>query len=1040
MTAISHPHLASLGRVWEDPTCTGLHRLPPRSDFLPFDDPDAALSRSAARTPWVHSLDGAWEFRLFARPENVPAEATQTGRDTQWPTIDVPGNWPLQGYDRPIYTNITMPWPESVEPPATPHDNPTGVYRRAFRLPRGWRSRRCLLEVGGFESCGLVYCNGSFVGLGKDSRLPSIFDLTPHLRKGVNELAFIVIRWSDGTWIEDQDHWNLAGLPRGVRLVSKADVWLDDLFVQGVPRADGGTLSAEVRVGGAVGDGYSVEVELLDTRERRVLRRPLVDSVAPKDPRVMLQADLPRVHQWSAERPVLYTARCVLRDAEGKALEWTAVRVGFRSVVVQDRRLLVNGEPVYIHGVNRHEHDPDHGRAVAEEYHRLDVAMMKRNNVNAVRCSHYPPSPAFLDACDELGLYVIDEANIEHHARKQRFCNEAQWGQAFLSRCQGMVERDKNHPSVLAWSLGNESGYGPNHDAMAGWIRHRDPSRILHYEGAVATAGWEGGTHATDIVCPMYPEVQHMEQWARETKGKRPFIMCEYISAMGNGVGNLGEYWDAIESHDGLQGGFIWQWVEHGLRGHNAEGISHWSYGGDFRDTDPNDANFCIIGVVDADRRPRPTLAELAHVYRPVRVRLVRKGVIRIENRRFFTDLSDLRGEWEVRIDGELHGRGVLPRLHTPPRGHETVKLPIDMLQLHTLEECHLRLRFSLRRATSWAPAGHRVAQEQVLLAHGRAPSRRPHFVRPPKGSAAEWHDGDRYVRADARSGMLDSLRSGARELLSQGPTACLWRAPTDNDGIKLWTNQDKKPMGMWLSAGLDRLEWTEPTVRHGGQGGAWLRSRRQAYGPEGKLIAKHRQAVWLRNDTALVVHEQIWVAPYVPDLPRIGVRLVLAPGLERVRWYGLGPHENYPDRQRSAVAGVWESTVDALYHPYAMPQENGHRGEARWCALDDGAAGLLVCGLPTIGFTAMHCSNEDLSATYHSSDAPRRDEVYLHLDHCQRGVGNRGIYPDALPRYRLGPGTYRFAYALRPFDARNEEPSVLAHDLRAWGWKVGSE
>ncbi|MFW5829083.1 MAG: glycoside hydrolase family 2 TIM barrel-domain containing protein, partial [Planctomycetota bacterium] len=858
-------------------------------------------------------------------------------------------------------------------------------------------------------------------------------DLTPHLRRGENLLAIVVLRWSDASWLEDQDHWDLPGLARSVRLVSTAAVDIADIFARATPAENGrgGELACELRLEGACTGAETVELELFDQHGRAMLRSPLSAVVHQADPRVQLHARVPRARFWSAEDPRLYTLLVTLRDADGAVCACRTVRIGFRSVVVQDRQLLVNGRPVLLCGVNRHDHHPDGGKAVDAATQLQDVLLMKRHNINAVRCSHYPPDPVFLDLCDAYGLYVIDEANIEHHARYHRFCNEVQWGGAFLARGQAMVERDKNHPCVVLWSLGNESGYGPNHDAMAGWIRARDPSRPLHYEGAVR-GDWLSAPvrgRASDIICPMYGEVDQLAEWSADGRDDRPLILCEFTSAMGNGVGNLGEYWDVIEAGHGLQGGFIWQWVEHGLRRRNADGRDYWVYGGDFDPADPDDANFCIIGLVDADRRPRPSLQEVARVYQPVAVEWVAgPGHLQITNKRFFTDLSDCRLEWELQVDGICVQHDRSGALRVAPRSSASIPIALDRSRIPPGQEAFLTVAIRLRRDAAWAPAGHVLARAQAALPVPRQRRKRPQSL----DSLQDVPDGI-AMDFDAR-GALRHLSIDGRELLAEPPRLSLWRAPVDNDGIKLWSGQENKPMGQWRSAGLDRLQLARRSQprRHG----LVQRAVMEAVAPDGRQVARAQEAWWLLRDGALICAVDLRIARHVADLPRIGLETVLPAGLEQLRWFGRGPHEDYPDRARSADVGLWRSTVDEQLHPYAMPQETGHHGAVRWCALDDGRHGLLCCGLPTVGFSALHCSAEDLTAGRHSVDVPRRNRVHLHLDHAQRGVGNRGIWPDALPQYRLGPGRYRFGIALRPFRCE-ADPAELARSVRRSGGAI---
>jgi beta-galactosidase len=700
------------------------------------------------------------------------------------------------------------------------------------------------------------------------------------------------------------------------------------------------------------------EVALVDRRGRTVLTAELPARVEVRAPR-----------RWSAEEPALYT---VVVTGGGESV---SCRVGFRRVEVRDRRLLLNGKPLRICGVNRHDHDDVRGRAVTRELMEADALLMKRFNVNAVRCSHYPNDPYWLDLCDRLGLYVVDEANIESHAYYDEICRDPRYAAAFVERARNMVERDKNHPSVILWSLGNESGYGPNHDAAAGWIRARDPSRPLHYEGAIRR-DWSAGRHATDVVCPMYPEVEAIERFA-ESDDPRPMVLCEFSHAMGNSNGGLADYYAAFERHDALQGGFVWEWIDHGIRQTDGDGARYWAYGGDFGD-EPNDANFCADGLVWPDRTPHPAMFELKHLAAPVRVDSLGGGRFRVRSLNLFTGLEALRGTWETAT-----ARGKLPRLSGPS---------FDV----TLDDVDggVTFRFFLRRATDWAPAGHEVAWQQLEPAAPRA--------RPVRNGAG----------ALTSDSLLRSSGDLALDAVVAGPLLQLWRAATDNDGLRLMPQRDAGPLPRWLELGLDRLEHRLESIRE--LDGA-VEVVHRASGRGRWDDALHRQTYRRLRDGALLVRNEVELGDDLRDLPRVGVVLVLRPGLEWLEWDGRGPWENYPDRKASALVGHYRSTVAEQYVPYILPQEHGHRCDMTRLALTDARGhGLAVEGRPTIGFTASHFTADDLFRARHTCDLRPRPEVILSLDHAQRGLGTASCGPDTSPRHRLVAPSYRFEYVLR--------------------------
>ncbi|HKJ25126.1 MAG TPA: glycoside hydrolase family 2 TIM barrel-domain containing protein, partial [Myxococcota bacterium] len=806
-------------RSWEAPECVGMGRWPGRSGLVPFPDAGAARAGDPEASPWRLSLDGAWRFRLVARPEDAPADfAAPDFDDADWGTIEVPGHWTTQGHDRPHYTNVQMPFAEA--PPRVPDANPTGLHRLRVELPADWAGRRVVLHFGGAESVLYVWWDGVPVGMSKGSRLPAEFEVTAHARPGTHTLAVAVVRWSDGTFLEDQDHWFMAGLLRSVVLLAPGPTFVRDVAVDA--GLDGeyrdGVLGVRVEVGGdgAPPKGLRARLSLFDPAGKPVWKRPVEREIARpgnpylyRGPWAEFIETVRRPKKWNAETPHLYRLVVELVDASGATLEAVSQRIGFRRVEVRDRSLLLNGVPILIRGVNRHEHDDVRGKAVTRESMIADIRLMKQFNFNAVRTAHYPNDPAWYDLCDEYGLYVVDEADVESHAFLASLCHDPRYTQAFLDRGMRMVQRDKNHACIVLWSLGNESGHGASHGAMAGWIRRYDPSRPLHYEGALEFSLY-GEPSTSDVVCPMYTPVEEIVAWAESGKGDRPLILCEYSHAMGNSNGGLDAYWDAFEAHPALQGGFIWDWVDQGLAAVDERGREYWAYGGDFGDV-PNDRNFCINGLVWPDRTPHPAMWEAKALQQPVAVALrsAVAGRLRVANKREFTDLSDLRGAWALSVDGRVVAKGRLPRLATPPGAREEVEIPLAKPELAPGEEAFLGVWFETARETAWAPKGHEVARTQLALPwRGRAA--RP--ARTKRAPEADWRIDrtDEHVRVEgagtvlevcARSGAVTALDLGDGTLTSDGARLSLWRAAVDNDGVKAWGGGGR-PLARWLEQG----------------------------------------------------------------------------------------------------------------------------------------------------------------------------------------------------------------------------------------------
>ena len=1044
--------------TWRAAEAVALNRLPMRSPLIA--QPNAASAR-AGRTasPWFRGLDGRWRFVGLDRPESVRPRHVAADIDTsRWRMIEVPGHWTLQGFDHPHYTNVQMPF--AGLPPDPPIGNPTGVYRTSFRVPAAWRGRRVILNVGSAESVLYVWLNGVAVGMSTDSRLAAEFDLTDHVRAGRNELALVVVKWSAQSYVEDQDHWKMGGLPREVYLRSVAPVHIADVRIDAglAPDRRGaltvGTLRVRTTVGFTTIDdiapGWSVHARLETLGGRAVA--PVRRGSVPVDLRpyifaghvVDVTAEVPDVERWSAEQPNRYRLVVTLTDPSGTVHEVVADTVGFRSVAIADRQLLINGEPVMIRGVNRHDHHPERGKAVTVADMRADLVTMKQHNINAVRCSHYPNDPRFLDLCDELGLYVIDEANVESHAFNDAACGDPRYRTTWLERGARMVLRDKNHPSIIAWSLGNESGYGINHEAQAAWIRAYDPSRPLHYEGAIMRTwtrpGDKGGHTVTDLIAPMYPQIADLVRAVTANDDPRPWILCEYSHAMGNSNGSLADYWAAFESTPGLQGGFIWEWKDHGIRQHVAGGGWRYAYGGQFGDV-PNDANFVADGLVSPDGVAHPAMREVAWVHRPVTVTWAsaRRDRLRIHNHQWFTDLDWLTAEWELLVDGVVSRRGRLDVPRVRPGRAVTVALPFDQADVDDAtaasRQRHLTVRFRTARPLDWARRGHEVAWDQLELRtvarRSPASSGRIGAARPTNGAPATvpWTttkaghvavtvDGALRVVVDPTTGVISRLAFEGRQLLAGGPRAELWRAPTDNDGIKLWSGQERKALGLWKAWGLDDIQRELIDIGEG-DGTLVTTHRLVANGPSiGRHGAQHTQALRVGAHGDLLVDELLVVPPAWTDLARVGISVLVRPGFDTVEWFGLGPFENEVDRRSGSVVGRFRSAPDEL--PYVMPQDFGTRTGVRWLAVESARDGLLVLpGEPhLVSFSATHHTQADLTAALDWPSLRRRRELVVHVDIARRGVGTASCGPDTLDHYKIRPGTYQWSWLLRPYRA----------------------
>jgi len=1023
-------------RYWEHPELTHVNRLPGRSPLFSYRSEADALSDKRARKL---DLNGNWDFRYFGKPEDVPVSINQPTAKGKWDTVQVPGNWTLQGYGHPHYTNMIMPFDQ--QPPQVPEENPTGVYRRTFSFPKAWNKKRVILHFGGAESVLSVHLNGAFVGMSKDTRLPSEFDITEHLVPGENTLVATVIKWSDASFVEDQDQWWMGGLHRDVFLYAQEQNCIQDVFAKGLldDEYENGELDLFVNVKLAKPDlkGLTLDVQLYKPNGTTQFKKPISMPVENfrywllrSSPHAKLRVAIKQPLRWNSETPHLYKLLITLKDPNGKTIEATHTRIGFRRVEIKDRQLLINGELVYMKGVNRHDWDDTTGKVVSRETMIKDILLMKQHNFNAVRCSHYPNTGEWYDLCDEYGLYVIDEANIETHHYYDCICRDPRYATAFLDRGMNMVLRDKNHPSIISWSLGNEAGYGENHDAIAGWIRRFDDTRPLHYEGAIrrewgqGVNDWTRGHHATDIVCPMYTSHAEVAKWAKETDDYRPFIPCEYSHAMGNSNGGLADYWELFEKYHGLQGGFIWEWLDHGVKVQDEDGQDFWAYGGDFGEQ-PHDANFCADGLIWPDRTPHPAMAEFKKIAQPLAITAIdaTKGKFSLLNKQNFTDLSYLQGEYTIEVDGDGIDSGKLPPITTPVGETQILDLKLKPKTIPAGSEAFIRFSFRLRQDTPWAAKGYELAWEQIKLPWQNAKAKKKkavavsplqiektkfgHFIAN-KSLQVEIHNSGPTLR---------NLQLNGKTILTEGPCLNLFRGLTDNDGIKLWENdQPNRMITKWRKQGLDRYKhkFSRPKLNESEDGTVVITSKQQAIVDGKSLGTTLELTTCIRPDATITFESQFTVGKKADDFPRLGVQLVAPEGMEQLSWYGMGPHESYWDRKAGTWISKFKSTVSDQYVPYIMPQEHGNKTDLRWLALGDGKDRTAVFTMGSLlEGSASHFTPHDLFQAKHTTDLTPRKETIVTIDYHQRGLGTASCGPDAQDQYRIRPGKYTVNFTL---------------------------
>ena len=1022
---------------WDNPAVTSVGVETPHATMMVYPDAVTARTFDASKSPWRLPLDGEWKFRGVLRPADRPAGFHLPGYDdSKWRTMPVPGVWQMHGFDIPIYTNVLYPFPQDRRRmPTPPYDfNPVGSYRRTFRVPESWKGRTIYLHFAGVDSAFYAWVNGELAGYNEDSRTPAEFNITRMVKPGTNTLAVQVYRFGDGAYLEDQDMWRMSGIYREVFLWSTAPSHVRDFEVQ--TGLDEAYRNARVLVKAEILEpkGCTLEFELRDAAGRLAGK-----AAAPCAERVEAAVDVPGARLWSAEIPYLYEGLLTLKDSAGAVIEVIPQRVGIRKVEIRGGKLLVNGRAVLFKGVNRHEHSAVTGKVVTRELMVRDIELMKRNNVNAVRTSHYPNHPLWYELCDIYGLYVIDEANIEAHhygnGPKGNLLTESpEWSKAYLERVQRMVERDKNHPSVVIWSMGNESGDGLNARLTYEWAKKRDPSRPWHYEGSSANRGGN-----FDINSFMYPPPERVVQEAAKLPDK-PLLLCEYAHSMGNSTGGLKEYWDIFYSGTNAQGAFVWDWVDQSLRApvppeyRSNTAVSHFlAYGGWWEDKSrvQNDNNFNCNGLVSGDRTPHPGLAAIRYAYRYLHASPVdlREGRIRVKNRFHFLNPKEYAvGEWSVTASGRTVASGELPPLNIEPEQQKEFTIPLPRIAPQPGVEYWLNVSFRLKSATRWAPAGHEISWEQFALPVEAPPAPKADFSKAPKLEIER--EGAMYVlkspvfRAlfDPSVGTLVDYRYQGVLLMERGPLPDFWRAPTDND-LGAWkamrariANDPAQNWTLWREA-APRMTIREAEVERIDDRSARIRVKAELYGMGGATAA------W-----TLTVHgsgDVIVEMRYEPGvekramMPRFGSELVLAGGYENWTWYGRGPAATYIDRQFERI-GAYRSTVKKEWVEYSRPQENGNKTGVRWTAFTNAqGAGLLATGAPELSVSARKFTKEDMERAAYSFQMQAQGPVYVNLDWKQMGVGGIDSWsPNALPMpaYRIDPGqAMSYRYRLSP-------------------------
>lgn len=1005
---------------WENPQVFERNKEKPRATFIIYHSETTAIANEPKASAYYQSLNGAWKFDLVKKPEERPMDFyKETFDDKNWSEIPVPSNWELEGHDIPIYTNIIYPFPKN--PPYIDGDyNPVGSYRRTFTVPEQWNDKAVILHFGSISGYARVFVNGAEVGMTKAAKTPAEFDITSFLKKGENLLAVQVFRWHDGSYLEDQDFWRLSGIERDVYLqaMPKLAVW--DYFIQSdlTNNYTDGIFQASVQLRKFnPNPGTNLTMSLLDAEGKEVFSE--TKAIKEDMEAITFNTTLKKVKKWSSETPYLY--RYMLKWGEGTGEKAViSGKTGFRKIEIKNAQLLVNGIPVMFRGVNVHEHHDTKGHVPDREIMRKDVALMKQHNINAIRMSHYPHDNYLYELSDEYGLYVVDEANIETHgmgAEWQGYFDKSkhpaylpEWAPAHMDRIERMLETTKNHPSVIMWSMGNECGNGPVFHEAYKWIKERDTTRVVMFEQA-------GEDENTDVVAPMYPSIRNMKKYAEADKA-RPYIMCEYAHAMGNSSGNFQEYWDIINSSPHMQGGFIWDWADQGIKTQDENGNTYWAYGGDLGGLHlQNDENFCANGLVSADRKPHPGLNEVKKVYQNIAFEMQdpAKGVLAVTNLFEVTPLDRYAFKWQLFKHGELVDEQSFS-LKTAPR--QTVEKKLKLPKVPTGDEYYLNIYAYTKEKTDLVDAQHEVARAQFILAPNVFKDEMPGgtLAVEDDGNTIKFSSGDITGRFDRKRGSFVHYEKNGNKVFNSFPEPYFWRAPIDND----FGNNMPERLGIWRAAHTNK-KLVEVQVGQQHDKGLPITVKYLLTDIGADYVVEYL----IQNDGAIKVTASINMSGLdLPELPRFGMRMQLPKAYDNLQYYGRGPWENYVDRKSASFLGIYDAQVKDQKMPYIRPQEYGNRTDTRWIKLrNEAGQGLVIEGSQPLSFSALNVLTEDLDPgltkkQQHPTDIKYRDFVTLHIDLAQRGLGGDNSW-GALPHepYRLLGDRYEYSYVIKLID-----------------------
>lgn len=1004
---------------WQDPQVVGVNKLPPRADAIPFADEAGALEGNRDKSPFYKSLNGDWKFWWCGRPADRPQDFFKTDfDDSKWKTIPVPSCQEIYGYGNPQYTNVRFPFP--ANPPFVDENyDPVGSYRTTFELPKDWESRRTIIHFGGVYAGFYVWVNGQKVGYSEDSKGPAEFDLTNFVKPGKNMLAVQVYRWTDGSYLEDQDMIRWSGIFRDVALESTPKSYIRDFRIDAVPANGSADVTIAADYLGTNTSDLSLDVKIFDNNGKEVSKSNIaarggdVRAESPGKPVIHTVFENPKL--WSAEAPNLYTAVLSLKDDTNKTVHVVSTKIGVRKIEWKDGVFKINGQPVKLLGANRHECDPFRGAAITRERMEQDAKMYKQFNLNAVRCSHYMNDPYWYELCDKYGIYVVDEANIESHGMgydlNRTLGNQPIWQKAHLDRTERLVACHKNYPSIVMWSLGNEAGSGVNFEATARLVHSMDATRPVHYERYNEVA---------DVDSVMYPGVDYVKRSGMEASNK-PFFLCEYAHAMGNAVGNLKEYVEQFDAHPRNMGGCIWDWVDQSIVQIGPDGKPFYAYGGDWDDF-PNDGPFCSNGIVLPERQVTPKLWEVKKIYQRAAISAVdaANGKIKVQNKYAFTNLNNYDWSWTLSEDGKQVSGGTIESPDIAPGATKELTIPLGMTIKKPGREYFLRVSLKTKSATDWAEAGHEVAWEQMsvanpLVAQAASLDKMPSLGVNESDLRIDIKAKGVDMSFDKQTGLLASYKVDGKETILRGPWFNTFRAFTDND---VWFQKS------YWDSGLGTMAHREitATVEKINSSAVRVTIDMDCRGFKGRGFY-HRAIYTVLGDGSMTVDNEVTPVGDLPPLPKLGLDVRLGRQYDTFTWLGRGPYESYPDRKQAADVGLYSGLVADQYQAYVRPQENGNKEDVRWAAFTDRqGTGVMFQAWGHLAVTASHYDARDIDNSRHENGEPRKNTPFLDkgetivcLDAQQMGLGGASCGPGPLQQYLCKPGARAWRVAMKP-------------------------